>query len=239
MDQESLKNISILYIEDDAITREQVTLFLKPLCKVFYIAKDGREGLDLYGQFKPNIVITDIEMPRLNGLQLAKAIRKISLLTQIIIITAHKNSPYLLEAVNLQLVQYLLKPISLDRINHTLMLAAQIVEGNNKASALNGRVMKATQMITVDMHYNTYTKELVSKNKTIELSKYERALMELLIEKHPAPVAYESIDAHIYNYGASKNAMKLLVSSLREKVGKSSIINVSGFGYKLNPECDK
>ncbi len=82
---------------------------------MLYTAIDGQEGLELYKKFEPEIVITDIEMPKLNGLEMAKKIRKHSLSTQIIIITAYKKPEYLLDAVNLQLVQYLIKPISLEK----------------------------------------------------------------------------------------------------------------------------
>ncbi len=82
--QLEITDSSILYIEDDDITREQLSQFLKSQCKVLYTATDGQEGLALYKQFEPDIVITDIEMPVLNGLEIAKEIRKTSLSTQII-----------------------------------------------------------------------------------------------------------------------------------------------------------
>lgn len=249
MDQKKIKNSSILYVEDDTVTREQLSHFLMPQCQVLYVAKDGQEGFELYKRFEPNIVILDIEMPGINGLELAKKIRQLSLSTQIIVITAYQNTPYLLEAVNLQLVQYLLKPISLDKISNALTLALDALKlngfvGEPKGGVLIGnrlkeRVTQSKKMISLDMHYNTYTKELIEKNKTIDLSKYERSLIELLIDKHPAPVPYESIDAHIYNYGASKNAIKLLVSSLRDKVSKKTVANISGFGYRMNLMGDK
>lgn len=73
----------------------------------------------------------------------------------------------------------------------------------------------------------------------VNLSKHERSLLELLLKKHPAPLSYETIDANIYDYSGSKNAIKLLVGSLRNKTTKASVINVSGFGYKLNLVADQ
>ena len=58
--------------------------------------------------------------------------------------------------------------------------------------------------------------------------------LKTLSHTEKAPVSYESINANIYDYCGSKNAMKLLVNSLRNKIQKESIVNVSGFGYKLN-----
>ena len=79
---------------------------------------------------------------------------------------------------------------------------------------------------------------MICNDQIIKLSKNERALLELLIEKHPAPISYESIDAIIYDCEGSKNAIKLLINSLRNKIKKDSIMNISGFGYKLNPKED-
>ena len=114
-----IKDANILYIEDDEITREQLAQFLSSHCKTLYTASDGEEGFALFEKFKPDIVITDIEMPKLNGLDMTKKIRKLSLSTQIII-TAYTKPHYLLEAVNLQLTQYLIKPLSLEKITDAL-----------------------------------------------------------------------------------------------------------------------
>lgn len=222
--QHKIKASSILYVEDDEVTRTQIAQFLKPQCKTLYTAVNGQEAFELYEKFRPNIVITDIEMPKLNGLELAKKIRACSLVTQIIIITAYKTPQYLLDAVNLQLVQYLLKPINLDGITKVL---------NFSSNFLKGIDLETKKYFSKSMHYDIYTKELVNDSNIVNLSKYERALIELLLKKHPAPASYEFIDEHIYDYRGSKNAIKLLVSSLREKVGGASVINTPGFGYKI------
>lgn len=228
--QQKVKDLTILYIEDDSVTRKQFSKFLGDQCSVLHTASDGKEGFDLYKKFEPDIVITDIEIPTLNGLELAKKIRAISLSTQIIIITAYKKPEYLLAAVNLQLVQYLVKPISLEKINHVLEFASHFSAKEKTETRKN---------ISSNLYYDTYTKELVEENKIINLSKYERALIELLIKKYPAPISYDHIDAQVYDYSASKNAIKLLVSSLRDKIKKQSIINITGYGYKLMLMDDK
>lgn len=225
LDKQKIKNSTILYIEDDAVTRKQLSQYLRLQCKELYIARDGEEGLAFYKDFEPDIVITDIELPKLNGLELAKKIREISQSTQIVIITAYTKPEYLMEAVNLQLVQYLVKPISLEKITQILALTSKF---------LGGKKAETKKYFSNEIYYDTYTKELVGNDKIINLSKYERALIELLITKYPAPVSYENIDAHIYDYDGSKNAIKLLVGSLRNKIEKQSVLNVSGLGYKLN-----
>jgi len=223
--RKNIKDSSILYIEDDATTRDQFAHFLKTQCKILHTAKNGIQGFELFKEIKPDLVITDIEMPKLNGLEMAKKIRVISLSTQIIIITAYQKPEYLLQAVNLQLTQYLIKPISLKKITEALELSSHYLDC--KKSETKKHLNKQT-------YYDTYTKELISNNQIINLSKNERALIELLINKYPAPLSYESIEAKIYDYNGSRNAIKLLISALRNKTSKESITNISGFGYKIN-----
>ena len=115
-----VNNSSILYIEDDDITRENIAAYLQRQCKQLYIASNGEEGLELFKTHDPEIIITDIEMPKLNGLDMAKKIRKLSPTTQIIITTAYTSNEYLLQAVNLHLVQYIVKPISLPKLTSAL-----------------------------------------------------------------------------------------------------------------------
>ena len=167
-------------------------------------------------------------MPQLNGLEMAKEIRKSSLSTQIIIMSAYTKPEYLLEAINLQLVQYLIKPTSLAKVTESLKIASNF---------LDCKSVNTKEIFTDNIYYDTYTKELIKDESVINLSKYERILLELLISKYPAPISYEMIDSDIYNFNSSKNAIKLLVSSLREKVTKEVVTNVSGFGYKLNPKA--
>lgn len=222
--RQKIKNSTILYVEDDSITRNQLSQFLESQCETLYLAKDGQEGFERYKEFEPDIVITDIEMPKLNGLELAKNIREVSTSTQIIIITAYQKTEYLLDAINLQLIQYLIKPISHEKITQVLKLASDF---------LGEQVQDTKKHFSKSRYYDSYAKELVNNNEIINLSKYERALIEILLTKYPAPLSYESIDAHIYDYSGSKNAIKLLVASLRHKIENKSIINISGFGYKL------
>jgi len=204
-----LKNAVILYVEDDAITRKQISLFLKAHCKMLHIASNGQEGFESYKTFNPDIVITDIEMPKLNGLEMARKIRESSLTTQIIIISAYKKPEYLLEAANLQLIQYLVKPLSLEKITAALELSSHF---------LSRKKVDTKRYFSESRYYDIYTKELIDGDSIIGLSKYERFILERLIRSHPAPVSYESIDAELYDYRGSRNAIKLLIRSLRKKL---------------------
>ena len=105
-------SISILYVEDEQSIREGYTKALHRLCDKLYIAQNGKEGLELYKEYKPDIIISDIKMPVMNGIEMVRAIREINPdECCIIFTTAHSDSSYLFEALELQVNGYLLKPV--------------------------------------------------------------------------------------------------------------------------------
>ncbi|NQY22023.1 MAG: response regulator [Campylobacteraceae bacterium] len=123
-----IKNSTILYVEDDTITRENISLFLATKCRKLYIASNGEEAYTSFLNNDPDIIITDIQMPLLNGLDMAEKIKKISPKTQIIITSAYSQQEYLLKAVNLHLVQYIIKPLSIIKLNSALKDCEHFIE---------------------------------------------------------------------------------------------------------------
>ena len=99
------KNIKILYVEDDEIARENGIEYLENYFELIYDASDAIKALQLYEKYKPDIIITDIQMPKLNGLEFVKRIRQKDKKTQVIIITAFSDKDYLLKAIELGLVK--------------------------------------------------------------------------------------------------------------------------------------
>ena len=107
----TLSPLRILYIEDDKNTQEEVSFFLESLISHLYVASNGQEGYDLYILHSPDLIITDIQMPIMNGIDMIKKIRETDSLTPIIITTAYNETSYLLNAINSGVNRYLLKPI--------------------------------------------------------------------------------------------------------------------------------
>lgn len=105
------KEATILYVEDEDDVRDGYARSLKRICKELYTAQDGRAGLELYKAHSPDIVISDIKMPNMDGFEMVKAIKKINPHANIIFTTAHSESAYFLEAIELQVEGYLLKPV--------------------------------------------------------------------------------------------------------------------------------
>lgn len=113
-----LKNITILYAEDEKDLREVTHQILKGFTKKQYIAQNGQEGLELFKQYENEIdlIITDVNMPILNGLDMIKEIKKINLNIPIIVATAFSNKEYLLEAIDIGVDKYVLKPIDIAKL---------------------------------------------------------------------------------------------------------------------------
>lgn len=104
---------SILYVEDEAITRFTVQKLLQARYTTIYQAGDGREGLELYKLHHPDVVITDTRMPLMDGIHMSKAIREIDPDIPIIFITAHEDAAFVEETKKLNVTRNIIKPIIL------------------------------------------------------------------------------------------------------------------------------
>jgi CheY-like chemotaxis protein len=113
-------SLRILYIEDDKNTQEEVSFFLEPLVSNLYLASNGQEGLELYRLHAPDLIITDIQMPIMNGLDMIKEIRKNDSQTPIFITTAYNETTYLHDAINNGVNRYILKPINFKNLADTI-----------------------------------------------------------------------------------------------------------------------
>jgi len=113
IDKAIFKNITLLYVEDDEMTLEEISFFLKKYVKKLIIAKDGVEGLALFKEHSPDMIITDIQMPKMDGLEMSAAILKINPYVPIAVTSAYSDGDYLIKAIELGIDKYLLKPINM------------------------------------------------------------------------------------------------------------------------------
>ncbi|MBE0496364.1 MAG: DNA-binding response regulator [Campylobacterales bacterium] len=121
MDLNSLKECVILYVEDEASVREQTRLILADFVKEIVVASDGKEGLEMALEREFDLIITDIMMPRLDGIGMVKALRnEHHKTTPVIITTAFTETEYLLEAIKLRVEGFITKPINIKDLISTL-----------------------------------------------------------------------------------------------------------------------
>jgi len=113
--------LSLLFVEDDEKVRALIAEFLKSFSfKNVYLAKDGKEGLQLYKQYKPHLILTDLTMPVMNGLEMSREIKSIDATIPILLITSHFEKEVTEAAVDIGIDSYLFKPISLERLEMIL-----------------------------------------------------------------------------------------------------------------------
>lgn len=121
IDKEFLKKIDILYVEDDDIAREKLGSILKRLFKNVYLAANGEEGLLIFQKLFTNknpvdLILSDINMPKMSGLEMLEEIREIDKNIPFIFTTARSESENLLQAIKLKVNHYILKPVDIEDI---------------------------------------------------------------------------------------------------------------------------
>ncbi len=122
--KELTKNLSVLYVEDEDILRKSVEVFLKKIFARVESAADGKEGLELYLKNDYDLVITDINMPQMNGIVMASNIKEKSPEQNIIIISAHSDIDNFIKSIQVGIDGYILKPIDFDQMNQVLYKVA-------------------------------------------------------------------------------------------------------------------
>jgi len=219
-----LKNIKLLYIDDEEFIRLSAVEYLSYYCDHVYEAKDGAEGYVLYEELQPDIIITDIKMPKLNGLDLVEKIRKTDPHTQIIIVTAYTDTTFLLKAVELKLVKYLVKPVTEAKLIPLLKDAMSYIdtEENNILELRDG------------FRYDKLNKTLFQNDTFIKLNKKEVLFFAICAKNTNRVVTYEELESHVWEDEMSEYALSSLVKSLRAKLPKDTLQNISGIGYKID-----
>jgi len=120
------KTLSILYVEDELTIREELSEFLEIFCDTLYVAANGQEGLKLFKKHHPKIVVTDIKMPKMDGIELSKEIFKDNPDIHIIFTTAFTDMNYLQKAIEIHADGYIVKPIDLNILENMLQKIIKI-----------------------------------------------------------------------------------------------------------------
>lgn len=222
---EIIDDISILIVEDETQLREYLEEYLKIFFKKVYVAKCGNEGYSRYVEKKPDIIISDINMPNLNGLEMVKRIRQRDEETEIIIISAHSEEQKLLQAIELKLVTYLIKPINSLKLKELLFRLVKKLRSSKKRLYFSNNIF---------WDKSSYT--LWDTEKQISLKEKERMLFRLLCSKSNHAFTAEAIFYYIYkdsNKEFSEYAVTSFIKRLRVKLPDNLIQNEYGIGYKI------
>jgi DNA-binding response OmpR family regulator len=215
-----LKDKNVLYIEDELDVLENISTILKQFFNEFYALSNAEDALDVFYDNHIDLLIVDIELPMMSGIEFIKQIRKTHKDIPIIIISAYTKTDYLLESIELKLEQYIVKPFTtqkiysmLDYLNHLYMDedAVEIVDG----------VVFSKQQSTISFD-----------NQTYHLTPKEFKILDILSQTKA--ISYDELSALWEDEVPSQNAIRSCIKQLRKKLPEGFLQNHSGFGYIIN-----
>lgn len=221
-----LKSSSLLLVDDDILARKKIAKLLDVYVNKIYEAPNGKSALEIYRKYKPSFVITDIEMPYMNGLEFVEILKKENKQIPVIIASAYSNKEYLLFSIKLCLNDYLIKPIS----HNELILALEKV-----AQALKFILLPFIIEISDGIFYKCSERSLCINSMVIKLTRYESDLLEFLILNRGTIVTKQMIEDKIYIFKEmSDSALRSIIYKLRKKLVKNVIVSINRIGYKIN-----
>ncbi|WP_107695580.1 response regulator transcription factor [Campylobacter concisus] len=219
-----LNNLTVLIVENEGDGKKIVQEVMRDKFEKVITAQNGDEGLKKFKKYNPNMVITDVFMPIMNGLDMAKSIKEISKDTPIIVFSTNSEKETLLKAIDVGIDKYVLKPIDLDDFLVTLEnVAKNKIETANIIQVANG------------YSFNKIKRVLIRDGVEISLTKKELAFISLLIKRLGTLVLHDEIKNVVWvGESVTEAAIRTFVKRVRDKVGSNFIKNVPGLGYKID-----
>jgi len=192
------------------------------LFKNTYTASNTQDAYKKYLEYSPDLIISDIKMPRGNGIELIKKIRLNDFKTRVIIASAHTDLDYMLEAAQLHLIKYIVKPITEDKLMDAL---SSFIKSHTK-----NHIYSLEKNVIFD-----YNKSIIKTiDNEFQLTKKENLFLKILVTKNRI-ISYDEIEHQIWDdeFIMTQNALRLFIKNLRKKLPAQAIKNVQGTGYKL------
>jgi DNA-binding response OmpR family regulator len=226
-----LEEKNILYVEDDDNTREYMCEIFENYFRGIDSVCNAQEAIDRYKDYYAknqnyyDIVISDIEMPFMNGIEFSKEILKINDKQIILVVSAFPTSNYLLDLINIGITGFLEKPINRIQMEEAFFKMSTKFKLASNISLIH------------DCTYDLTLKEFKSKGELIYLTKNEDKFIEFLINNKNRTNSFEDIYNYIYydypEKSFSKDAIISLVKRLRKKLPEGLIEYSSISGYKI------
>jgi DNA-binding response OmpR family regulator len=222
-----LKKYSILYVEDEPEIQANIAEYLGNYFADIYLASDGKEALDQYHKYHPDVLLLDINLPKVDGLSVAKEIRVKDHDVKIIMLTAFTEKEKLLKATELKLTKYLIKPVAPKVFKETLeSLSYELM--NNPTRFIN---------INNDYTWDKELEQLSCDHQPVNLTEKEHRLLKLFLNNKGKSISYEKIMVTVwedaFERDISLDSVKNQVSQLRKKLPENCLASVYGEGYVL------
>ncbi len=215
-----LKNYTVLYVENEDLIRNSIANTLKYYFKEVYEAINGEDAYDLYLEYKPDLIISDIQMPKKNGIKMVEEIRVLDKDTLILITTAYSSEEYLLQLINLHINHYIIKPVN----------SNNLLEGIIKAF---GDKLDKKLYFTPSLYFDMKIYKLFYKGIEVLLRKRDIDFLLLLHKNKNQILTYALIEENLWkDTSMSASALKTFIKEFRKRIPIDIISNIYQIGYK-------
>jgi len=227
------KNLHLLLAEDHDDLRESTAAILQNFFKEVDAVKDGEEALSLYETKEYDIILTDIRMPKVDGVSLVEAIYQKNPQQKIIVLSAHDESKYLIPLLNLGIEHYIKKPLDYQELIHVFYNVARKIVVTQDSSESDKIVHLNSETL-----FDKEKKILTKSGEIVYLTKYELIFLDILIQQVSKIYSNEEIVAMYQAMSEQIDAQNIrkLVSKLRKKLPSEVIESIYGVGYRLIPK---
>ena len=217
-----LKNLSILLVEDEENLAQLLKKAIGTHFKAFTLASDGREGLEAARLRQPDMVITDITMPNMNGLEMSARLHEERPTLPIVILSAYSEKEYLLEAIDIGVTKYLIKPFDPDELLDVLCQLAQKMDQTHCVPLMP------------PFQFDPDHSKLFRDHTMLRLSRRENLFISRLFASPNHFLATESIKSLLWEEAdVSDERLRVFINRVRQKTDHDLIENIVGQGYVL------
>jgi len=222
----------VLLAEDEKDARDILTFYLNNLFDTVDIVKNGEEGYRLYKKTLTSgdsydLVITDIKMPKIDGLSMIEKMTKLNKNQKFIIVSAYKDEEYLFRAIGLNIAGYFVKPLDIDKMMELLKKIKEDMLKDKKN--LNFIRLNDTY------RYDKDSRSLYRNNENIKFSKKESLLIETLINNIDKIISNEDLKRSVWgNKNVSDSTLRTTMKRVKDKIKDNDfIISRKGLGYLI------
>lgn len=217
--------MKILLLEDEYSLRKSVKELLEDCEYLVYDFSNGKEALDAIYANSYDLLLLDVNVPGMNGFELAQHVQKENIAVPIIFMTSLTEIDNLEQGYERGCCDYVKKPFDLSELRLRVSTAL-------RTSTLNS--VQHTLQLKFGYEYDMKNFKLKKENEEVQLSKTEKMILELFIKNKNQIVTPEIITQYVWQDYVDPANVRVQINNLRKKVDKDLIVNIRGLGYKLD-----
>ena len=227
----------VLLVEDEEDAREILEFYLDTIFDEVEIACDGQEGLDKFLENNNkekyfDVIVTDIRMPKKDGLSMIEEMTTIEENQKFIIVSAHKDEEFLFRSINLNVLGYFVKPLVVENI---MQLLKKVKKSILEKTELNKNKELESDLVKINDTFNYDKKKrlLYEADHMVNLSKKETLLLDAMIKRKSEINSIETLKMEVWNNTKVSDAtLRTAIKRLKDKIAKNDfIVSKKGLGY--------